>query len=330
MPIVLIIVWKRLYKAPPQGSVLTEAKGVVKHLLFVKGGWKRCWKGGDDFWNRAKPSYIRETGVEIDTKVVYWDDRFVDELRQSFDACKIFFLIPIFGLSDGGIGSTTSLMSVAMKVNGAPNDLMSNFNSLSIVIFTPLINYVLYPWLEKRKIRFTPMWRICVGFMLGSISMMIGAILQWRIYTESACGYEATTRSSDGDSDCYTDISLWWQIPMIVLPAIGELFVMVTSYELAYTRAPARMKGLIYAACLFTSAISSALTLALNPILLDPYLIWPYVALAIASFVAGFCFPIFFKHLDKPVVFNDFDRMEGKQQPNQIDTLHTPDDEKKA
>ena len=103
---------------------------------------------------------------------------------------------------------------------------------------------------------------------------------------------------------------------MIVLPAIGEIFVNVTSYELAYTRAPARMKGLIYAAVLFTSAISSAITLILNPVLLDPYLVWPYVALAAASFVCAFAFPIFFKHLDKPVVFNDMDRMEGKQQPN--------------
>lgn len=96
------------------------------------------------------------------------------------------------------------------------------------------------------------------------------------------------------------------------------------------------MKGLVYSGVLFNSAISSAFTLAIDPVLVDPFLIWPYVALvrnlahipiplpltacaqAIVSFVTAFAFPIFFKHLDKPVIFNDVDRMEGKQQPNYI------------
>ena len=34
------------------------------------------------------------------------------------------------------------------------------------------------------------------------------------------------------------------------------------SYELAYTRAPARMKGLVYAIALFNSAIAYAISLA--------------------------------------------------------------------
>lgn len=61
--------------------------------------------------------------------------------------------------------------------------------------------------------------------------------------------------------------------PLYSLPALGELFVNVTSYEIAYTRAPARMKGLVYGCVLFMSALSSALTLILDPVLVDPYLI---------------------------------------------------------
>ncbi|EJD51769.1 putative peptide transporter [Auricularia subglabra TFB-10046 SS5] len=312
MPIVLVLAYKRLYIAPPQGSVFLEACRVVK-LLFANGGWRRCWKGGDAFWDRAKPSHIEKAEGSIDKSVVFWDDKFVDELRQSFDACKVFFLIPIFNLADGGLGSTENLMSVAMRVDGVPNDLIGNFNPLVIVIFTPLVN-LLYTALDKRRWTYTPMWRIATGFWLGTASMIIGAILQWKIYKESSCGNFATS----GEEKCYTSISLWWQVPLITLPAIGEIFVNVTSYELAYTRAPARMKGLVYSGVLFTSAISSALTLALDPVLADPYLIWPYVALAAASFLTAFAFPIFFKHLDKPVVFNDVDRMEGKQQPKYL------------
>lgn len=69
--IVLVIAYKRLYKAPPQGSVLVEASSVVKRLL--KGGnWKRAFKGGDVFWDSAKPSVIEATEGTIDRTKIIW------------------------------------------------------------------------------------------------------------------------------------------------------------------------------------------------------------------------------------------------------------------
>ena len=40
---------------------------------------------------------------------------------------------------------------------------------------------------------------------------------------------------------------------------------MVTSYELAYTLAPQRMKGLVFAINLFMSALSSAIVEIISP-----------------------------------------------------------------
>lgn len=111
VPIVLVLVHKKLYLAPPQGSVVVEAGRVFKAALS-NGGWKRAFKGGDAFWSRATPTYLAEHGLFTD-KVV-WDDQFVDELRQSLQACKVFLFIPIFNLSDGGFGSTANAMSAAM------------------------------------------------------------------------------------------------------------------------------------------------------------------------------------------------------------------------
>lgn len=56
--------------------------------------------------------------------------------------------------------------------------MISNFNSLTIVIFTPILTFGLYPLLERRGINFTPMWRMSVGFLLASINMIIGAVLR--------------------------------------------------------------------------------------------------------------------------------------------------------
>lgn len=116
MPVVLALLYKHLYMAPPrtpylstataspltpssrsEGSVLLEASAVTGRLL-KNGGWRRCMKGGDTFWDSAKPTQIEAAEGALDTKKVFWDDKFVDELRQSFSACKVFLLIPVSGV----------------------------------------------------------------------------------------------------------------------------------------------------------------------------------------------------------------------------------------
>jgi POT family proton-dependent oligopeptide transporter len=77
------------------------------------------------------------------------------------------------------------------------------------------------------------------------------------------------------------------------------------------------MKGFVYAICLFSTAISSAIGLALSAVITDPYLVWPYVALCIACFICAALFPTYFRHLNTPPKdFINVDRMEGKHQPD--------------
>ena len=77
------------------------------------------------------------------------------------------------------------------------------------------------------------------------------------------------------------------------------------------------MKGLVYAIALFPTAIGAAISLACAPAIQDPYLIWPYVALAVASFVTAFAFPTYFRHLNDPIKdFQNVERQAGMYQPN--------------
>lgn len=304
MPIVLWAVYKRLYIAPAQGTVLIEVAKVFK-VLLSNGGLKRAWRGGDNFWNAAKPSHIAARDGTLDQSIA-WDDRFVDEIKQTLQACQVFALIPIFALADGGFGNELNDMSSAMIVNGLPNDLINNWNSLAIIVGTPILTWGLYPFMARIGYPLKPMDRMCIGFLLGSLTCVICALVQWRVYATSACGKFAST------CDTPSAISLWWQVPIYTLPAIGELFVNVTSYELAYTRAPARMKGLVYALALFNSAVAAAIGLACSNAITDPYLEWTWTALAVASFLAAISFPTYFKHLNHGTQgFMDRDRQAG-------------------
>lgn len=54
MPLFLVLTYKSLIKLPPQGSVILDTFKVGQTLIS-RAGWKAAWKGGDHFWNTAKP-----------------------------------------------------------------------------------------------------------------------------------------------------------------------------------------------------------------------------------------------------------------------------------
>lgn len=76
-----------------------------------------------------------------------------------------------------------------------------------------------------------------LGFFCMALSTSIGAILQWQVYETSPCGYYASKcKVGTGVSP----IPIWAQLPIYSLPAIAELFAVISCYEVAYTWAPQR------------------------------------------------------------------------------------------
>lgn len=59
------------------------------------------------------------------------------------------------------------------------------------------------------------------------------------------------------------------------------------------------MRSLIQAVALFTSALSSAIGEACNPLSTDPLLVWNYGLMGVLSFVGGCLFWLQFRGLDK-------------------------------
>ncbi|KAF3011116.1 hypothetical protein E8E13_011388 [Curvularia kusanoi] len=110
----------------------------------------------------------------------------------------------------------------------------------------------------------------------AAISRIVSALIQWRVYKTSPCGYNASTCKG------VSPISIWWQLPNVILGAISEIFVNITGYELAYARALLSMKSIVFALCLFTTALSTALLELLIPAIKDPHLVWVWAGPAIA------------------------------------------------
>lgn len=56
-----------------------------------------------------------------------------------------------------------------LKGDGVPNDVMNNFNSLTIILCIPIMNYGVYPWLRQKRIKFGAVAQITTGFAIATI-----------------------------------------------------------------------------------------------------------------------------------------------------------------
>lgn len=176
LPILLAAFYKRTIRVPPQGSDLTRfVKITISAIKISKGNVfsKR-------FWKNVEPSTLAEKGIAVD-----YSEKDVKDAERTWEAVQIFLYIPIWTLNDGGVGNTLSNLGAAMTTNGAPNDLLGNFNPLVIIVFSPFMAQVGYPFLERRKIKFGRISRMTVGFFVAAFSSVIGAVLQYRVYETS-------------------------------------------------------------------------------------------------------------------------------------------------
>ena len=292
LPTLLIILNKHVVKKAPDASVLTNVFKITG--MAIKQNKFRFW--GKGYLNAAKPSVLADKGIlTFNGNPISWTDQLVDDTARTYAACAIFLYFPIWYSNDGGIGNVLTNQGAAMTTNGAPNDLLSNFNPLTIIVVIPILSYGIYPMLRKYKIKFGRISRITFGFILAAISGVIGAIIQWRVYETSPCGYYA---SSCSIGTGVSPISIWWQIPNVALGAISECFCNVTAYEIAYARSPKGMKAVVMSLFLFNTALATALGEVLTSVTVDPYLIWIWAGLAIALAVQTIIFHWTYKEMD--------------------------------
>ncbi len=291
LPLLLWFLSTRLKLHPPGGSDLPNVFRVLG-ICFRRGGIKRFGRHG--FWDLAKPSNIAAAGLDIKTK---WNDEFVEDVRRTFQATGIFCFFPIQYLNDNGIGNAASFQSTMLETNGVPNDVINNFNPLSIIAFAPILNYGLYPMLRKFNIHYGPVARITTGLLMSSIGAVGYTVLNYYAYKLSPCGNFGSTDCTVGTG--VAPITIWYQAIPLAIGGISELFVNVPAFGIAYSRAPINMRGLVSAINLFNTAIAYAIGLACSSVVTDPYLTWDFGGPAIVGFVLSGVFYFMFRHIDK-------------------------------
>lgn len=299
----MVMLWgrKRYKRVPPQGSVLGKAFKLF--ALAQKGRWSinpvQTWKNLHDgtMWDNVKPSRIANKPKWMD-----FNDAWVEEVRRGFNACAVFMWYPLFWICYNQINNNLISQAATMRLNGVPNDVLTNLNPFALIIMIPLLDTFVYPALRKMRFNFTPLKRIACGYMVAASAMVWACVLQHYIYTKSECGHYANgylDATSDPKVPCPpVEISVWAQTGSYVLIAFSEILASITSLEYAHSKAPKNMRSMVQSIALFMNAISSAIGIGLVYLAEDPLLVWNYGVVAVLAAVGGTLFWLQFRHLD--------------------------------
>ncbi|KAJ1923499.1 peptide transporter ptr2 [Tieghemiomyces parasiticus] len=229
---------------------------------------------------------------------VTWDDQFIDDLKRTLRACKVFLFYPIYWLCYSQITNNLISQASTMDTGGVPNDIMNNIDPLALTIMIPIFDRIIYPFLRRVGLNPKPVRRMAMGFMFAAIAMAYTAIIQHVIYTRGPNFDHPLVDSNGNATDIPNDITVGAQAPSYLFIALSEIFAVVTGLEYAYTKAPTSMKSIVMSLFLFTNCGGSILNFAFLPALYDPFLQYMYTILACITFVTGCVFWYCFRHYD--------------------------------
>ncbi|OQE63935.1 hypothetical protein PENNAL_c0236G03047 [Penicillium nalgiovense] len=265
---------------PIQGSKLPLAARCL--WCAAKGGFKL---------DAALP----EKQLEVHGRVVPWDEEFIAELRGALSAFKICIGWPIFWVCMGE-GSQVSISQAGqMETHGIPNDLIKSANPVAYVLFGVIVQKQLYPFLQKRKIVFSPVNRITLGFAIMAIAMAYSAVVQNAIYQAGPCYSRPLACDASQGGQIPNHVHVLLQLPTFVIIAIAEVFCWPTGSEYTYSHAPKSMKSILQACYIGTAGLGYLLGMALSPLAKDPLLVVLWSLVAGMMFLTACAFRVAFR-----------------------------------
>jgi POT family proton-dependent oligopeptide transporter len=169
----------------------------------------------------------------------------------------------------------TNLVSQAgqMITYGIPNDAIPSMNPICVLVVVPVLERLVYPYMQKVGVSPRPTVRMTLGFGLMAVTMAIAAGAQQVVYDAPPC-YDMPLECPASDNGKITNqASVLLQLPIYVVGALGEMLFSVSGSEYAYNKAPANMKSTLQAVTMFTVALGSGLGIAMSPVAHNPHLV---------------------------------------------------------
>jgi POT family proton-dependent oligopeptide transporter len=187
------------------------------------------------FWGgRKKMVHVPPGGLGY-LKETFSREGFITIWRIAMVYVFILVFWALWGMSNG---VEWTLQAEKMDLHWLGMDLIAaqvqTANPIFILLFIPLVNYVIYPAIDK-IFPLTPLRKIGIGLFLTGLSFVVIVWIQ-------------------GQIDAGLRPSINWQLLAYAILTLGEAMVSITGLEFSYTQAPNTMKSSVMALWLFTVA----------------------------------------------------------------------------
>jgi hypothetical protein len=177
------------------------------------------------------------------------------DAEQVLRVLPIMAMFPIFWMLYDQQGSVWTLQATRMRLHGLQPEQLTLVNPIEIMVFIPLFQQVIYPFLTRRGWSLKPTHRIQTGMVLAALSFFASGLLESAIQRT-----ESSSSQAQHDGTITTPPpSVFWQLIQITILAVSEILVSVTGLEWAYDTAPHRIKALLMAIFLLTTAVGDLL-----------------------------------------------------------------------
>jgi dipeptide/tripeptide permease len=225
---VLIFGSKRYVMMKPQGSAVVEICKVVGSSI-KHGSLSGCRqsKGGK------------------------YPDLFIEDFTMLVSILPAFALAIPFNISYNLIFSVYETQAITMSSYlfgwKMPEQWMMNVDPIAIIIGSLILDNFIFPFLRKKNMMPTIMQRFVIGYILAALANFCATMVELSIIAK---GEQV--------------VPIWAQVPQFSLIAIGEIFVISTSYEIAFTKSPEPLKTVGSACNLVAIAIANFMSQAIG------------------------------------------------------------------
>src|SRR5216110_400942 len=203
------------------------------------------------FWGgRKKMVHVPAAGISY-LKETFSKEGLITLARIAMVYVFILVFWALWGMSNG---AEWTLQAEKMDLHWMGMNLIAaqvqTANPILILIFIPIVNYVIYPAIDK-VFRLTPLRKIGIGLYITALSFVVIVWIQGQI-----------------DTGLRPRIN--WQLLAYVILTLGEAMVSITGLEFSYTQAPNSMKSSVMALWLFTVSMGNLFTAGVNYFIRNP------------------------------------------------------------
>ena len=118
-------------------------------------------------------------------------------------------------------------MKLKFSSFSVPSASLSIFDIIAVLAIIPVMDYTVYPLVQRCGISFTPLRRIGVGFLMAAAAMIVAGFVEIKRRDRWEQGHVLNQRV-DGENRTASELNIFWQVPQYFFIGTSEVLASIT------------------------------------------------------------------------------------------------------